>query len=75
MMVYVTLALTLVEEPGRRMRWLAAALLLTFLIGLSRLVLGVHWPSDVIAGWSFGLLWSMLLVWLSRNPPAWGVRR
>jgi undecaprenyl-diphosphatase len=75
MMVYVTLALTLVEEPGRRMRWLVAAFTLTFLIGLSRLVLGVHWPSDVIAGWSFGLMWSMLLVLLSRHPPAWGVRR
>jgi undecaprenyl-diphosphatase len=75
MMVYVTLALTLVEEPGRRVRWLVAALVLTFLIGLSRVMLGVHWPSDVVAGWSFGLMWSMLLVWLSRHPPAWGVRR
>ena len=75
MMVYVTLALTLVEEPGRRLRWLLAALLLTFLIGLSRIMLGVHWPSDVLAGWSFGLIWAMLLFWLSRHPPAWGVRR
>ena len=75
MMVYVTLALTLVGEPGRRLRWLLAALLLTFLIGLSRIMLGVHWPSDVLAGWSFGLIWAMLLFWLSRHPPAWGVRR
>jgi undecaprenyl-diphosphatase len=75
MMVYATLALTLVDDPRRRMFWLLAAFALAFLIGLSRPMLGVHWPSDVIAGWSFGLLWAMLLVWLSRNPPSWAVRR
>ena len=73
MMVYVTLALTLAQR--RPAQWLAAAFVLAFLIGLSRMMLGVHWPSDVLAGWSFGLLWAMLLVWLSRRPPAWGVRR
>lgn len=75
MMVYVTLALTLVDDPRRRMLWLFAAFALVFLIGLSRPMLGVHWPSDVVAGWSFGLLWAMLLAWLSRNPPSWAVRR
>jgi undecaprenyl-diphosphatase len=36
------------------------------LIGLSRLVLGLHWPSDIIAGWAFGsavLLSSALILW------------
>lgn len=74
-MLYITLALTLVDDPRKRFRWLIAASAIAVLIGLSRLMLGVHWPSDVVAGWSFGLLWSMLLVWLSKHPPAWGVRR
>ena len=75
MMVYVAMALMLAEDGRRRTLWLGAALLLSVLIGLSRMILGVHWPSDVLAGWSFGLLWAMLLAWLSRHPPEWAVRR
>ena len=40
---------------------MAVAVLLTGLIGLSRLYLGVHWPSDVLAGWAAGAAWA--LVW------------
>lgn len=52
-----------------RWRWPAAAVavLLSVCIGFSRLMLGVHWPSDVIGGWSFGLLWVTLsLPWADR---------
>ena len=65
MIVYLGLALLAFDDPSHR-RWaVAAALLLSFLIGLSRPMLGVHWPSDVVAGWAFGLFWTLLVLALS----------
>ena len=61
--VYLTLgALLAVILPGRRIRAyaLAVALVLVLLIGLSRVYLGVHYPSDVLAGWAAGLAWGAL---------------
>ena len=41
------------------------AVMMTALIGVSRVWLGVHWPSDVMAGWILGLGWLLLCrVWL-----------
>ncbi len=42
--------------PAHRRVAVIAALLASFAIGLSRPILGVHWPSDVVGGWAFGLL-------------------
>jgi len=67
MIVYLTLALVLTS--GTRWKWpaVAAALVLSFCIGLSRVMLGVHWPSDVIGGWAFGLLWVVLALPLAER--------
>jgi undecaprenyl-diphosphatase len=43
-----------------RLKWylLGVALMLTVLVGISRVWVGVHYPSDVVAGWAVGLLWA-----------------
>jgi undecaprenyl-diphosphatase len=55
--VYVTLALLLGTRWPRRRRALlvVGSLLLTGLIGISRVYLGYHYPTDVLAGWAMGL--------------------
>lgn len=59
MIFYLTVALALTPREWRRPA-AGGAVLLSLLIGLSRVMLGVHWPSDVVGGWSFGLLWVLL---------------
>ena len=47
---------------------LSAAIALTSIIGISRVYLGVHWPTDVLAGWAGGAIWAiscwLVLLWL-----------
>jgi membrane-associated phospholipid phosphatase len=63
----VLLCLALLVPTSERWRGLAvwAAVWLALAIGLTRVMLGVHWPSDVIGGWAFGLFWTLLILHLS----------
>jgi undecaprenyl-diphosphatase len=59
---YLTLGALLARFQPRR--WVKIYLLglattLTVLIGLSRIYLGVHWPTDVLAGWTLGASWAL----------------
>jgi undecaprenyl-diphosphatase len=65
MMTYVALALLLAAWEHRRF-WVVGAVALALLVGLSRVMLGVHWPSDVVGGWSYGLFWAFLIYVISR---------
>lgn len=64
--VYLTLGTILAQAHRNRavkVYVLGTALVITALVGLSRIYLGVHWPTDVLAGWSAGAAWSVLC-WL-----------
>lgn len=59
--VYLTIGVLLFEVvKGRtaRLYCLAVAMAATGLVGLSRVYLGVHYPSDVLAGWATGIAWA-----------------
>lgn len=60
--VYLTLGALLARlVPGywQKRYLMAVAVTLTTLIGASRVYLGVHWPSDVLAGWALGAAWAL----------------
>jgi undecaprenyl-diphosphatase len=60
------LASRLVATRRQKMYLVGAAVTLSVLVGLSRVYLGVHYPTDVLAGWSVGLLWAILCWFAAR---------
>jgi undecaprenyl-diphosphatase len=64
--VYLTLGMLLtrvVNDRASKIYFLLVAMTLTFLVGMSRVYLGVHYPTDVLAGWTAGLVWA-LFCWM-----------
>ena len=61
--VYLTLGILMAKSADRaqmKFFYVLVAVLLTGLVGLSRLYLGVHYPTDVAAGWSIGIAWALI---------------
>ncbi len=54
-----TLLMQIVKGRAAKLYCLMVAMLLTFLVGLSRIYLGVHYPTDVLAGWMAGIGWAL----------------
>ena len=68
--VYLTLGTLLgTVVRGRKVQayFLVVALLLSGLVGISRVYMGVHYPTDVLAGWMMGLAWAALCWWVARR--------
>lgn len=71
--VFLTLGVLVASRLSRlteRVYILTVSVVLTLLVGVSRIVLGVHWTSDVLGGWAFGTAWAMAWLVLARQATA-----
>jgi undecaprenyl-diphosphatase len=68
--VYLTLAVLIARSARSRpvRRYLiSVAIALTLAVGFSRIYLGVHWPTDVVAGWGVGGVWAIFCSLLAKS--------
>lgn len=66
---YLTMGALLAQSQSRRRvkaLIIIASVFLTVMIGISRVYLGVHWPTDVVAGWTVGAIWAMSCSYFAR---------
>ncbi len=73
-LVFLTIGAVIANKRGQlseKIYILAAAGFMSFLVGLSRIGLGVHWATDVVGGWSFGAAWAILWLVIAN----WRVKR
>lgn len=73
-LVYLTLGALLARmQPRLRLKVyvVSLAVVLALAVGISRVYLGVHWPTDVLAGWAAGASWAVIcwgvVLWLQRR--------
>jgi len=60
--VYLTLALLVAEalsDRALKIYFIGVGVFVTFAVGVSRIYIGVHYPTDVLAGWSLGAGWAL----------------
>ena len=69
MITYLAIAILVPVRQRNRAIAVGIGLAMAIQVGWSRVALGYHWPSDIVGGWAFGLLWIMVCMRLASARP------
>jgi undecaprenyl-diphosphatase len=69
MITFLAIAILLPVRQRNRAIAVGIAIAVALQVGWSRVAIGVHWPSDVLGGWAFGLLWIAICLRLASARP------